>query len=873
MIGLLRKLISTCLIVVCIASLSQAQADAIVIGKIDSATSRTVRVEFKRNHFSLEEGSFETILDSNNMFSFRVKANESRAVFLTYRDQAIKIFIASGDTLKMRFHSARLLESLVFDGNAASHNEYLLQNSRQFPDWLNETPLENARTTKTPPQYLAFVDSIFTAKKRFFDSYPSENKANFSNEFFDFALNDVNYWRATELMLYVKKYGLKNDDPQRQIDDSYFYFLFETDNVYFKALNNEYYLQYLDLYLAYLKERDGRGRSDMDIIEEKIRVIQLVKPKTRTLRVIEEPYLTKETVSYLSLKEEAVYQNLLTTERFKYLGDDSIYTDIFLKIRTNDGKSGWIPQSAVNMYDKTIVQRTVRSRFCFDPSSDLCGFDMHLNGKVLYFTMAKDLLFSFVYDMPEVMESRMNNFISRNPTFREYNNLLREAYRMTLEARAKNQRALCIPTSCEVTNYDHDLSYYAIELRKLRRPNQPLPDDSDDKTPVINVVQTSPKDADAKQTPQYSEPKKLENPPKDIAKLEKPSKTDDKTANAKQSSVDSSTIKTVAVAPNKAELTLPKTTQIVENKKYDVDSTIQKIVAIDSVKTKPSVSENTQIVANKKSSVDSTSMATAAKPMKVEPTKTEPPKPVDARIAENTKPKEDLNNKVKSDGQRILKIIEPSNIPPTMDLFDAPQYVAPPTAAVKPESSKTPLPDRPRYIAPADGSIEQLDTTQEIVPWRDMPDYDSTGKPLIFKGLEINDEMPPFKLMDFNNRQISQSDLSGKVVFIEFWATYCGPCVTQWPHLQRMAEKYKDNKDVVFLFIDMDSEAETWRYFLKENPTAGLHGNDNVLIPINFLISGLPNHFVIGKNGKVALNSRYKSKITSERMIDYLLKK
>ena len=68
----------TALLLCCFSTLSQAQNDAIVVGQIDSATARTVRIEYKRNHFMLEDGSFETVLDGNNVFSFRVKINESR---------------------------------------------------------------------------------------------------------------------------------------------------------------------------------------------------------------------------------------------------------------------------------------------------------------------------------------------------------------------------------------------------------------------------------------------------------------------------------------------------------------------------------------------------------------------------------------------------------------------------------------------------------------------------------------------------------------------------------------------------------------------------------------------------------------------------
>jgi hypothetical protein len=58
---------------------------------------------------------------------------------------------------------------------------------------------------------------------------------------------------------------------------------------------------------------------------------------------------------------------------------------------------------------------------------------------------------------------------------------------------------------------------------------------------------------------------------------------------------------------------------------------------------------------------------------------------------------------------------------------------------------------------------------------------------------------------------------------------------------------------------------------LKYNPMAGVHANDKIIQPINFQVSGIPNSFIIARNGKIAFNSRLKSKINDDRMIQLLL--
>jgi uncharacterized protein (TIGR03435 family) len=97
----------------------------------------------------------------------------------------------------------------------------------------------------------------------------------------------------------------------------------------------------------------------------------------------------------------------------------------------------------------------------------------------------------------------------------------------------------------------------------------------------------------------------------------------------------------------------------------------------------------------------------------------------------------------------------------------------------------------------------------------------------------------------------SLADLKGKVVVLEFWATWCGPCVAAIPHLNSLVSEYRD-KPVQFLFL---TDEEPWRVeaFLKLRPIAGWVGlNPNRATFDAYGTEALPRTVVIDANGMVA---------------------
>jgi thiol-disulfide isomerase/thioredoxin len=163
----------------------------------------------------------------------------------------------------------------------------------------------------------------------------------------------------------------------------------------------------------------------------------------------------------------------------------------------------------------------------------------------------------------------------------------------------------------------------------------------------------------------------------------------------------------------------------------------------------------------------------------------------------------------------------------------------------------------------------ELDNSITAVPL-DATTY-KPGATVRFDGMLINEGVPPFSFVDINGKEIRQPDLLGKVVYIDFWATWCAPCKEHIRYIQSTIEETKD-KDIVYLFISVDKDPSKWRNYVKDNNLGGIHVNDQQgLVSMYWNIQALPNYFLLGKDGRVAINSFIKSKKTLEDMIKYLL--
>lgn len=101
------------------------------------------------------------------------------------------------------------------------------------------------------------------------------------------------------------------------------------------------------------------------------------------------------------------------------------------------------------------------------------------------------------------------------------------------------------------------------------------------------------------------------------------------------------------------------------------------------------------------------------------------------------------------------------------------------------------------------------------------------------------------------NQTISLSSLEGKVVFINFWATWCAPCLAEMPNVNELYHQFKDNTHIVFITVEMDGNKEgAQKLFTNKQWNLPLYYPQSSL-PEQLYTGSLPTTVVIDKTGNI----------------------
>lgn len=117
-----------------------------------------------------------------------------------------------------------------------------------------------------------------------------------------------------------------------------------------------------------------------------------------------------------------------------------------------------------------------------------------------------------------------------------------------------------------------------------------------------------------------------------------------------------------------------------------------------------------------------------------------------------------------------------------------------------------------------------------------------------------NEGLPDFELKDLNGKTVRLSEFKGQVVIVSFWASWCGPCLEEFPSMIELVEKMKGK--VQLLAVSQDSAKEEIDAFLRafprsKNPNISILWDQEMTVGRQYNVERLPESYIAGKDHKL----------------------
>ncbi len=136
--------------------------------------------------------------------------------------------------------------------------------------------------------------------------------------------------------------------------------------------------------------------------------------------------------------------------------------------------------------------------------------------------------------------------------------------------------------------------------------------------------------------------------------------------------------------------------------------------------------------------------------------------------------------------------------------------------------------------------------------------------------VKAGDKAPDFSFRADNGKTVTAHDFGGKLLLVNFWASYCVPCVEEMPALNEMARELGP-KGLVVLAVSSDTEASAYKQFLAKNPVSFMTVRDPAKeVQLNYGTILIPESYLIDSKGKVLEKFVSSQAWASPQMIDHV---
>ena len=127
-----------------------------------------------------------------------------------------------------------------------------------------------------------------------------------------------------------------------------------------------------------------------------------------------------------------------------------------------------------------------------------------------------------------------------------------------------------------------------------------------------------------------------------------------------------------------------------------------------------------------------------------------------------------------------------------------------------------------------------------------------------------------FTLMSAHGSDISLSDYKGKFVLLNFWATWCPPCVKEMPALNELHNKLNSSNGLEVVGVHVGPALATVKQFLKDRPVDFVILIDKSMSLSNWQVAGLPTTFLISPSGKIIYKATGEREWDSDEMVEFI---
>ena len=135
------------------------------------------------------------------------------------------------------------------------------------------------------------------------------------------------------------------------------------------------------------------------------------------------------------------------------------------------------------------------------------------------------------------------------------------------------------------------------------------------------------------------------------------------------------------------------------------------------------------------------------------------------------------------------------------------------------------------------------------------PEYTETVQAALYKALKLQpgQPAPEFTLHDLDGQPVSLSQFKGQVVLLDFWASWCGPCIGDLPDLRAIKEKAAD-QPLVFLNLSLDTDEAAWREAVDKHGIEGVHVRADgwsADVAKSYQVNSLPSYYLVDSQGLI----------------------